>query len=365
MKRRGFRRGLALGAAYGLLAVLIAEAVRPRGGPRALLDWDEVTRIVLARSGEHDVDPRRLAAAAAAYNRYADELRTPLLRAVGGLPEGGRIPPFEALDRGGWLRLNVGILRRVMEPLVEASLVPESWMSMAGRAGLNRYVALMLDFLSRRVLGQFDPQLLGREPVQPALYLVEPNVAGWERQAGVPGEDLRRWLILHEMTHAWQFAGHPWLRAYLDAQIHELVALSTRTASSRGLARFRALTVGVPSQWELVRRMQAVMTLVEGHGNLVMNLVGRRELPSFERLEGAYRSRSQERGLLDRVVWRVTGLEMKMDQYRVGERFAQAVHDQYGMDVLNRAWTSPDTLPRPDELADPARWYRRVGREPR
>jgi putative hydrolase len=104
------------------------------------------------------------------------------------------------------------------------------------------------------------------------------------------------------------------------------------------------------------------MSLIEGHGNLVMNLVGRRLLPSFDRLEAAYRARSRERGMLEQLVLRVTGLEMKMEQYRVGERFALAIHDRYGMQVLNRAWESPETLPRSDELDDPERWYRRVVR---
>ena len=361
--RRGFRRGLALGAAYGLVAVLVAEAVRPRGGSAALLDWEEVTRLALGRLHEERVGRQRLTRVAARYNRFAAEVREPLLEAVGGLPAGLALPGFEALDRARWLEVNVAILRRVMEPLAASTRVPETWLSMAGRAGLNRYVALMLEFLSRRVLGQFDPQLLGREPIQPALYLVEPNVESWERQAGLPGDDLRRWLILHEMTHAWQFAAHPWLRDHLDHHVQELVALASRSGSSRGVERLRALTVGVPSQWELVRRLQATMSLVEGHGNLVMNLVGRRLLPSFERLEAAYRVRSGERGMLEQLVLRVTGLEMKMEQYRVGERFALAIHDRYGMRVLNRAWESPDTLPRSDELGDPERWYRRVVRD--
>ncbi len=360
--RRGFRRGLALGAAYGLVAVLVTEFVRPRGGSAALLDWEEVTRLAVGRLREERVPERRLARVAAGYNRFAAQLRQPLLEAVGGLPSGASLPDFEALDRARWLELNVSILRRVMEPLAASTRVPETWLSMAGRAGLNRYVALMLEFLSRRVLGQFDPQLLGREPVRPALYLVEPNVEGWERQARLPGDDLRRWLILHEMTHAWQFAAHPWLRDHLDRQVQELVAIATRSGSSRGVERLRALTVGVPSQWELVRRLQATMSLVEGHGNLVMNLVGRRLLPSFERLETAYRARSRERGMLEQLVLRVTGLEMKMEQYRVGERFALAIHDRYGMDALNRAWEGPDALPRPEELNDPDRWYRRAGR---
>jgi coenzyme F420 biosynthesis associated uncharacterized protein len=350
-----------MGALSGLVAVMVAEAVRPRGGTTLLLDWDEVTRLATAGLRDERVPPNRLAAITAAYNGLAAGLRAPLLETVGGLPAGARLPDFQALDRASWLELNVGILRRVMEPLAGVTRVPESWLTVAGRAGLNRYVALMLVYLGRRVLGQFDPQLLGREPIQPALYLVEPNVAAWERQAGLDGEDLRRWLILHEMTHAWQFAGHPWLREHLDSQIDALVTLAVRTAAQGGLQRLRAVA-GAPSQWDLVRRMQATMSLVEGHGNLVMNLVGERALPSFAELETAYRRRGGERGPLERLLWRVTGLEMKLEQYRTGERFARAVHDRYGMQVLNRAWDGPESLPTPEELSAPDRWYRRVVR---
>ena len=357
---RGFRRGLAVGAAYGLMAALFAEAVRPRGSSAVLLDWDEVTRLALGRLREQRAAPERLADAAATYNRFAAELRDPLLEVTGGLPAGASLPGFEALDRAGWLELNIGILRRVMEPLAAVTQVPDSWLATVGRAGLSRYVALMLDFLSRRVLGQFDPQLMGKEPMRPALYLVEPNVAALQQQAGLKGADLRRWLILHEMTHAWQFSGHPWLRDYMDEQIEELIELARRSGSARGLDRLRALTVGVPSQWDLVRRMQATMSVVEGHGNLVMNLVGRRLLRSFDRLVAAYRRRSTEHGVLEQLIWRVTGLEMKMEQYRDGEQFAREVHDRYGMEVLNRVWDGPGSLPRPEEIGDPRSWYRRV-----
>ena len=360
--RRGFRRGLAVGALSGLVAVVAAEAVRPRGGSTLLLDWDEVTRLATAGLREERVAPERLASAAAAYSGLAADLTSPLLETLGGLPAGARLPEFQALDRAGWLELNVGILRRVMEPLAAVTRVPESWLAVAGRAGLNRYVALMLVYLGRRVLGQFDPQLLGREPVQSALYLVEPNVAVWERQGELDGGDLRRWLILHEMTHAWQFAGHPWLREHLDRQIETLVSLAVSSATAGGLRRVRAVAIGAPSQWDLVRRMQATMSLVEGHGNLVMSLVGQRALPSFARLDAAYRRRGGERGPLERLLWRVTGLEMKLEQYRAGERFARAVHDRYGMRALNRAWEGPESLPWPEELGAPDRWYRRVVR---
>jgi coenzyme F420 biosynthesis associated uncharacterized protein len=376
--RPGFRRGLAIGTAYGLIAALVAEAVRPRGGSASLLDWDEVARIAMARTADERMDPAELASTAATYNRFAAELRGPLLDAVGGLPPGAQLPAFEALDRARWLELNVGILRRLMEPLADVTRVPNSWLAGLGRSGVDRYVALVLEFLSRRVLGQFDPQLLGREPVRPPsgpdgppppasgggnLYLVEPNVAAWERRADLPGEDLRRWLILHELAHAWQFAGHPWLREHLDAQLEELIGLTKARHATRGMDRLRALTIGAPAQWDVLRRLQATMSVIEGYGNLVMNLVGGKVLSSMDRLEAAYRQRSGERNVLEVLTWRLTGLELKLEQYRVGERFVGEIRNRYGMDVLNRVWDGPESLPRGDELRDPERWVRRVVRK--
>lgn len=358
--RPGFRRGLAIGTVYGLVAALVAEAVRPRGGSAPLLDWEEVERIALARSEDERMDPAEGAATAAAYNGFAAKLQGPMLAAVGGLPRGVRLPAFEALDRASWLELNVGILRRLMEPLADVTRVPNSWLAGLGRSGVDRYVALVLEYLSRRVLGQFDPQLLGREPVRQALYLVEPNVAAWERRADLPGDDLRRWLILHEMAHAWQFAGHPWLRGHLDAQLEELIALTKARHATRGMDRLRALTVGAPAQWDVLRRMQATMSVIEGYGNLVMNLVGGQVIDSVDRLEAAYRQRSGERNVLEVLIWRLTGLELKLEQYRVGERFVREIHDRYGMDVLNRVWDGPESLPRSEDLRDADRWARRV-----
>src|SRR5262249_14561362 len=159
---------------------------------------------------------------------------------------------------------------------------------------------------------------------------------------------------------AWQFSSHPWFRDHMDGQIEDLIELARRSGSARGLDRLRALTVGVPSQWDLVSRMQATMSVVEGHGNLVMYLVGRRLLRSFDSLVASYRRRITRTSVHEQVIWRVTGLEMKMEQYRAGEQFAREIHDRYGMEVLNRVWDGPGSLPRPEEIGDPRSWYRRV-----
>jgi coenzyme F420 biosynthesis associated uncharacterized protein len=353
-------RTAGIGLAAGAIAVTVVELLRPLGGREPLLDWEEVRGLARARIGGRAVNSERLELLGMEYERLADEVRGPLLEAVGGLPAGVSLPPFQALDRERWLDVNLGVLRQVMAPVVEASVVNRSRLTLLGKAGVDRYLASMLAFLGGRVLGQFDPQLMGREPVQQSLYLVEPNVAAWEAKAGLEGYDLRRWLILHELTHAWQFSAHPWLRDHLNTTLERLIELSVGGQQGDPLSRAVRVTVGAPAQWRLVRRLQATMSLIEGYGNLAMNMVGRRILPSYERLEAAYEDRSGTRSPFEALLWRVTGLELKMQQYRLGEAFASHIRDLYGMDVLNRVWEGPDTLPTLDELRAPQRWYTRV-----
>jgi coenzyme F420 biosynthesis associated uncharacterized protein len=219
----------------------------------------------------------------------------------------------------------------------------------------------MLAFLGRRVLGQYDPQLMGVEPIDAAgLYLVETNVEDWGRTAKLPDQDLRRWLILHEMTHAWQFAAHPWLRGHMEQSMRGL--LDTVTQKMSPAARIAAFAGVLPAQWRVMRQMQGTMSLIEGYSNLVMNELGAKLLPGFGELEEAYRKRSSNKSVLDELIWKLTGLDLKLQQYRKGEAFARAVYDAHGMKGLNLAWKGPDQMPKLDELADPERWHRRVAR---
>jgi coenzyme F420 biosynthesis associated uncharacterized protein len=343
----------------GLATVAIAEAVKPRGGTSLLLDWDEVRRTAQARLANSSESRASLAAAAKRYRAMAAKLEEPLLDFVGGMPAGARLPEFQALDREGWLDLNLGIMRRVVDPVLEKGRLPNSFMVELGRSGLDHYLALMLAFLGRRVLGQYDPQLMGVESIDGAgLYLIETNVAEWGETAKLPQEDLRRWLILHEMTHAWQFAAHPWLRGHMEQSVR--VLLDTVTTKVSPAARIAAFAGVLPAQWRVMRQMQGTMSLIEGYSNLVMNELGATLLPGFADLEKAYQKRSSNKSVLDQLIWKLTGLDLKLQQYRKGEAFASAVYKAHGMKALNVAWKGPDQMPRLEELNDPERWYRRV-----
>ena len=356
---RRVQRAAVFGLLAGLATAAVAEAVRPRGGTSVLVDWEEVRSAAHSRLEQSEISTTSLAAAQKGYRAMASKLEEPLLEFVGGLPTGVDLPRFEAVDREGWLDLNLNILRRVIDPVLEAGRVPNSLIVEVGRAGVDRYVGLMLGFLGRRVLGQYDPQLLGAEPVAgEGLYLVETNVEERAQKAELPGDDLRRWLILHEMTHAWQFAAHPWLRADMESSITTLLESTTRKAPPA--ARIAAFVGILPGQWKLMRHMQGTMSLIEGYSNLVMNELGSRLLPGFDQLEAAYRARSSGKSVLDVLIWKLSGLDLKLQQYRKGEAFAKAVYDAYGMGVLNLAWEGPDSMPRLEELPNPESWYRRV-----
>ena len=356
---RRYGRSAIYGVLLGLATAAVAEAVRPRGGTTLLLDWDEVRRTARGRIENPTLDRGALATAAMGYRSLASKLEKPLLNFVGGLPRGASIPSFEALDREGWIDLNLTILRRVVDPVLEAGRMPNSLLVEVGRMGVDRYVGYMLAFLGRRVLGQYDPQLLGAEPIGGAgLYLVETNVQEWQQQANLPDEDLRRWLILHELTHAWQFAAHPWLRPYMEDSMKVLIDSVTRNGNS--VARFAAFAGVLPAQWRVMRQVQGTMSVVEGYSNLVMNQLGRKLLPGFDRLERAYRERSSGKSALEVLIWKLTGLDLKLQQYRRGESFCQAVFDRHGIDALNRVWRGPEAMPKLSELGNPEAWYRRT-----
>jgi coenzyme F420 biosynthesis associated uncharacterized protein len=355
-------RNLATGMAMGAVAFALVDAVRPRPGRARIIDWEEIRDAALRRlDPAQAIDVRRRRSLETRYRKLAAELEQPLLEFVGGME--GQFPLFQALDRYGWVDLNVGIMRDALDPIVKLEdQLTNSRMLEFGRGALDRYIGLILGFLSKRVLGQYDPQLLGHEPAgEPGLYLIEPNIAEWQEEAGLPGEELRRWLILHEMTHAWQFEAHPWLRDHLNGMIREVLGAALDRSRSP-LERVLSMSIGVRDQLAVISKVQATMSLVEGYSNLVMDVVGREVLPEFEVLEAAYQARAGEKTVFEKLFWRLTGLELKLQQYVVGEHFCKEIHERHGIGLLNRAWERPANLPTLEELRDPESWARRIKR---
>jgi coenzyme F420 biosynthesis associated uncharacterized protein len=303
-----------------------------------------------------------------------------------GLTPAAPLPPPEAVDRPGWLDANLSSMRGVLDPVVERlgrpasgrpSAVTEA-LKAAGGFLMAAEVGGLVGLMAQRVLGQYEVSPV--DPTGPArLLFVAPNLREAAGRLHVEEASLLRWVALHEVTHAVQFASVPWLRPHVAGMLQELLdALDVRVkVDLRALGRLvspeemRELAGRVregglmtavlgPERRALLDRIQATMALIEGHAEHVMDAAGAEALPDLGELRAALTRRRRERPPLLRVLERLLGLEMKMRQYEVGKRFCDAVVEREGVAALNRAWTGADRLPTWAELEDPASWLARV-----
>lgn len=300
-----------------------------------------------------------------------------------GLELSAPAPTAELVSRADWAEMNLKSLEGMLDP-VTARL--EERLSFAGplagalRMGANATVAaeagLVMGYLSQRVLGQYDLSLLGGE-APPRLVFVAPNLQKAVREMDVDEESFLGWVAIHELTHVFQFQGVPWLRDYLSGLMREYVAklevriehgnaggLPALPDMSKLVAAFRegglAALVQTGEQRELMGRINTVMSVVEGHSEVVMDSLGIRLLPQWEGLREAMSKRRASRSAPARVFERLLGFEMKMKQYELGGDFCEAVARRAGMETLRRVWDSPDALPTPEELRAPERWLERT-----
>jgi coenzyme F420 biosynthesis associated uncharacterized protein len=295
------------------------------------------------------------------------------------------------VDRPGWIRANVDGFRVVLDPLVEhlreqgRAPAAGSMVASVGSRVTGAQAGLILAYLAGRVLGQYE-LFLPPDPLAPAdaapagrLTLVAPNIVMVERELGVDPHDFRRWVCLHEETHRTQFTAVPWLRGYVQQQMTEFL-LASELDPAGILNRLRSTADAVagavrgnghggslieaiqtPRQREILDRLSCVMTLVEGHGDYVMDAVGPQVVPTVEDIRSKFNARRSGAGRVEQTVRRLLGIDLKMKQYAEGARFVQTVVTEAGMQTFNRVWTSPETLPVKTELADPQLWLARVG----
>jgi coenzyme F420 biosynthesis associated uncharacterized protein len=316
-----------------------------------------------------------------------------------GLDLPAELPTLEAVDRPAWIAANLRSMRPMLGPLADRMGAGAGPLSGPLRAAsgflLGAQVGALTGVLSQRVLGQYDLALLD-ETVPPRLLLLAPNLALTARNLGVDRDELVLWVTIHEITHAVQFSAAPWLREHLGGLLKELidglqVTVAGRAdgngadrdgADAQGAGRPRLpklpdpgdlrellerarrgellrLTLG-ENRWQLVERIQAAMSLIEGHAEHTMDAIGAEALPSLPRLRAAMNQRRETRGLPWRVLERLLGLELKLRQYELGRSFCDAVVNAGGPSALYPAWSGPDALPTMAELQEPAKWLART-----
>src|SRR4051794_13056730 len=355
--------------------------------PSSLVDWDLAGRTARRLVKPGPDTSREEAAAVVEELHRAAATAVAHVEALTGLhpvPD-GPVPTVAVVDRPGWVDANTVGMAALLDPLADAlqeaqGKEPGPVAAAIGSRATGVQAGGVLAFLCSRVLGQYEVFGTGGR-----LLLVAPNIVETERKLGVDPTDFRLWVCLHEVTHQLQFTAVPWLRDYLEEQVAAFAHATDLTPDvlrERLTDLLRSLGDAIrgsedddapqglmaliqdPEQRAALDRVTAVMSLVEGHAEYVMDGVGPDVVPSVQTLRKRFAQRRKGRGPLDRVLRRLLGLEQKMKQYAEGREFVGGVVDLVGMEGFNRVWTGPDTLPRIDELTAPARWVERVHGRP-
>lgn len=343
------------------------------------VDWSTAARVARAIAG-HDPIARSYLGAS-----LVDDFHTVTAQAERLVSEfTGLRPPSVAvgavLDRREWVDANIAAMRRLLAP-VTAQIgggMPGP-LGSVGRRVAGSEMGVLLGYLAQRVLGQYDllvPEE-GANDAFDAVYYVGPNVLALEKRFAFRPREFRRWIAIHELTHRAQFTGVPWMRGYFMGLVDDLLASiqPDPRVLVRALARVVEALVSLrnpldeaglmglvasDAQRAALDRTQALMTLLEGHGNWVMNALGTEHVAGASRMArvlDARRSAGGVKGQLNKAL----GIEMKMRQYQVGEQFLDEVVREAGERAIDAAWRSPEHLPTLAEFRAPQQWLARVG----
>jgi coenzyme F420 biosynthesis associated uncharacterized protein len=342
-----------------------------------MIDWDLAVRVGSRLVGEGPRVTRTEANEAVAELRAGAERSTPLVREFTGLVAGDKTAPVLVVDRPGWIQANADGFATVIAPLIEKLQEKKGPPSALAEAVGSRITGVelgaMLGFLGSKVLGQFDPFHEAPEE-HGRMLLVAPNIVHTERELQADPHDFRLWVCLHEETHRVQFTAVPWMTDHLRSEMGNILG-SVQTDPSELLGdavrKVGDLVSGksdgslidmfsTPEQKAVIERVTGVMSLLEGHADVVMDGVGPEVIPSVADIRRKFTERRKGVGTLDRLLRRLLGLDQKMAQYRDGAVFVRAAIDKVGMSGFNAVWAEPANLPTKQEILDPSLWIARV-----
>jgi coenzyme F420 biosynthesis associated uncharacterized protein len=376
--------GFLVGAAVGAGVTILGQRAE-RSARRGLIDWAVAERIAAdrVRKAPGMLDPSELRRAEPIYAATMAKIVPALSGALDAdLP--GIVERSGVVDRESWVHANVAtfadIVGKVEGDLLDQIAPPGSGlvkatMAIANRMVTTRQIGYLLGFFGQRVLGQYDIALLSAESRPGRLLFVDENIRQAAAALDVPLDPFRVWIALHETTHAFEFEAHPWLRPYLAGRLERQLAslsagipLMSREALARVGRALRGASSGehwmeglmTPDQRREFWEIQAVMSLVEGFGDYIMDEVGRDLVPNVKRISARFHARREHRTGFERAMMRLTGMDLKMEQYRKGEEFVAAIARARGPEALHKLWLGPESLPSPEEIDSPSRWLARV-----
>jgi coenzyme F420 biosynthesis associated uncharacterized protein len=340
--------------------------------PAAVIDWELAARTARRLSGSGPAVTEQEARSAVVDLRACAAEAVAHVAEYTGLVAAADPGLTVVVDRGRWIQANLDGLAGVIEPAL--ALARSHRAAVTPRIG-GVELGVALGFLSQKVLGQFE--LFTDPGAPPRLLLVAPNIVAAESKLDVDPHEFRLWVTLHEEAHRVQFSAVEWLGPWLRAQVSDYLAsldldpkvlgerlrrsIAAATGAARGLDVTEVMRAFLtPEQRDTMDRLTAVMSLLEGHADVVMDGAGRTALTSVTDLRESFQRRRNDPSPVEAVARRLLGLNAKLAQYRDGAAFVRTVVDRVGMDRFNEVWQSPETLPTRSELHDPSAWLLRM-----
>ena len=315
------------------MSVLRSLRTISQAGGTEPVDWDAVNR-----AAREAIDPGTLdlsESTRAGYRHDVQDARAAVRDTAKLTFDVPRVVQIQ--NRHHWMDANVETFERLMRPIADRQVVVVPG---AARVVNTGTMTMVLAFLGRNVLGQYDPLLLADEDGH-ELYFVHPNIVHTAEELELPFDRFRRWIAFHEVTHAAEFGAAPWLPDRLEYHLKEgLDALATGTLDR-----------------DAFRELDATMTAVEGYAEWLMDEAFDREYRDLRRKLDERRRRPGPVGYLVR---RFLGLGIKRRQYERGKAFFDAVAAERGVLAAGAVWTSPEHLPRWSEFDSPSQWLDRV-----
>ncbi len=341
------------------------------------LDWGLAERVARRVAGKDPLWSSYLAESLRADFSSVTALAEQLVADDTGLRAPGPARA-QVVDRATWVSANVRSMRRLLEPLTArvGERMAGSPVAPFGRRIAGTETGVLLGYLAQRVLGQYDLLVLDEEGASDAVYYVGGNILALEKRFAFRPRDFRLWIAIHECTHRAQFTAVSWMKPYylslvdatlssIDPDPRRLVQALARAAEELRKGRNPlddgglVALLATDEQRGALARVQSLMSLLEGHGNSVMNRIGREHVAGQARMARVLHSRRQTTGLAS-VLHKIVGLDSKMRQYEIGETFIAAVEREAGPRAIDAAWRGPEWLPSLDELQEPQSWLARV-----
>ena len=341
--------------------------------------WDTAERIAIRVAGREPLaESYHYASLEPDFREFTAEAEA-LVEAETGLKSLAGPARSRVTDRAGWIRANLASFQRLLRPLTDrlGEKMGATKVAPLGRQVAGAEVGAMLGWMSTRVLGQYDMLVIETESPedQDIVYYVGPNVLALEKRYGFPPREFRLWLALHEVTHRMQFTGVPWLRPYFLSLVDDTLSSfdpdpkKLVDALKRAVAQARAghnpldeggivTILATPEQRRTIERIGGLMSVLEGHGDLIMDRAATDRVPSAERFSNVLHDRRQAKGAAA-IVQKLVGLEAKLKQYQEGEKFLETL-EEAGGDGIEILWRGPEYLPDLAEIRDPQRWLSRV-----